>query len=450
MNEGSLHRLGRRVGAALVLFAASGCAAAPPGTGAGGAATGAAAPAETTAARPKVRPGITVLLQDSIHLIRGKRLALITNHTGIDELGRTDIDLLYDGDRARTAGVKLVALFAPEHGIRGTEDRENLESGVDARTGLPIHSLYTRGTIGPPDSTLKDVDVLVFDLQDIGTRTWTYVGVLVYSLRAARRVGIPLVVLDRPNPINGAVASAPMLDPGLANPDDPAPGKPGLAYALYSFPLRHGMTMGEMARFYNDSLGIGAALHVMPAAGWRRTMWFDETGLPWVKPSPNMPTVTSGLLYPSLVPFEGTNVSVGRGTVDAFQRFGASWMNAEAVAALLEGRRLPGVRFRVDPFTPVNPGDRKYAGQRIPGIKIDVTDRDRVPVGRVGAAILWALARTHADSLRVTARTFDLRFGSPSMREALMRGEDPDAVIDREAEAVALFQRSTRRFLLYR
>ena len=450
MNEGSLHRLGRRVGAGLVLFAATGCAAAPPGSGAGGAATVAAAPAETTAARPKVRPGITVLLQDSIHLIRGKRLALITNHTGIDELGRTDIDLLYDGDRARAGGVKLVALFAPEHGIRGTEDRENLESGVDARTGLPIHSLYTRGTIGPPDSTLKDVDVLVFDLQDIGTRTWTYVGVLVYSLRAARRVGIPLVVLDRPNPINGAAASAPMLDPGLANPDDPAPGKPGLAYALYSFPLRHGMTMGEMARFYNDSLGIGAALHVMPAAGWRRTMWFDETGLPWVKPSPNMPSVTSGLLYPSLVPFEGTNVSVGRGTADAFQRFGASWMNAEAVAALLEGRRLPGVRFRVDPFTPVNPGDRKYAGQRIPGIRIEVTDRDRVPVGRVGAAILWALARTHADSLRVTARSFDLRFGSPSMREALMRGEDPDAVIDREAAAVALFQRSTRRFLMYR
>ena len=447
MNEGSLHRLGRWIGMGLGSVVMAGCAS-PPSDTTGR--TTPAASAEATAGQPRVRPGITVLLQDSIHVIRGRRVALITNHTGIDELSRTDIDLLYDGANARAAGVRLVSLFAPEHGIRGTEDRENLEGGVDARTGLPIHSLYTRGTIGPPDSTLKDVDVLVFDLQDIGTRTWTYVGVLVYSLRSARRAGIPLVVLDRPNPITGAVASPPMLDPALANPEDPAPGKPGLAYALYSFPLRHGMTMGEMARFYNDSLRIGAALHVMPAAGWRRSMWFDETGLPWVKPSPNMPTVTSGLLYPSLVAFEGTNVSVGRGTADAFQRFGAPWMDAEVVAKLLEDRHLPGVRFRVDPFTPENPGDRKYAGRRIPGIKIDVTDRDRVPVGRVGAAILWALARTHGDSLRVTARSFDLRFGSPSMREALMRGEDPDAVIDREASAVALFQQSTRRFLIYR
>ena len=450
MNEGSLHRLGRGVGAGLAWILATGCAASSASSGAEGAAAVAAAPAETTATRPKVRPGISVLLQDSVHLIRGKRVGLITNHTGLDEAGRSDIDLLYDSERARAANVKLVALFAPEHGIRGTEDREDLQGGVDARTRLPIHSLYTRGTIGPPDSTLKDIDVLVFDLQDIGTRTWTYVGLMVYSLRSARRVGIPMIVLDRPNPITGAYASAPMLDPQLANPDDPAPGKPGNAYALYSFPLRHGMTMGEMARFYNDSLALGAALHVMPVAGWRRSMWFDETGLPWVKPSPNMPTLLSGLVYPALVPFEGTNVSVGRGTPDAFQRFGASWMNAEAVSALLESRHLPGVRFRVDPFTPVNPADRKYAGIRIPGIKIDVTDRERVQVGRVGAAILWALARTHSDSLRVTARTFDHRFGSPSMREALMRGEDPDSVVDREAEAVALFQRSTRRFLLYR
>jgi uncharacterized protein YbbC (DUF1343 family) len=418
-----------------------------------GACTGQSTPRTETesaaATRATVRPGITVLLDDSVSLIRGKRIALLTNQTGVDAAGASDIDLLR-GPAATAAGIQLVKLFSPEHGIRGTEDREGLESGVDERSGLPVHSLYTRGTIAPPDSLLEDIDALVFDLQDIGTRTWTYVGAMIYAMRTAARRHLPLIVLDRPNPLNGVDVSGPMLDTALANPENPTPQRPGKAYALYPFPLRHGMTMGELARFYNTTLGIDAPLTVVPMQGWTRGMWFDETGMPWVRPSPNLPTLTSALVYPSLVAFEGTNVSVGRGTSDAFQRFGAPWMNATAVAERLNGRRLPGVRFVVDSFTPRAAGDAKYNDQRIPGIRVDVVDRDAVESGRTAAAILWALSTLHRDSLQVRAEAFDERFGSKAAREAILAGVDPDSALARQQPAVDTFLTSAERFRLYR
>lgn len=400
--------------------------------------------------RETVRPGITVLLEDSIHLVRGKRIGLLTNQTGIDAEGTSDIDLLASSTRAREANVQLVTLFAPEHGIRGTEDRENLESGIDERTGLVIHSLYTAGTQAPPDSTLHGLDALVFDLQDIGTRTWTYVGAMIYAMRAAKRNDVTFIVLDRPNPINGSAMNGPMLDRTIANPEDPTPQRPGRAYALYPAPLRHGMTMGEMARWFNEELGIGVTLHVIPASGWRRAMWFDETGLPWVKPSPNMPSLTSALVYPALVAFEGSNLSVGRGTPEAFQRLGAPWLKNEDAVRLLEDLDVAGVRFEAETFTPENPGDRKFGGQRIPGIRIHVVDRDRVHAGRLGAALLWAIAKTNPDSLVIRNETFDLRFGNARAREALMRGEDPDTVIDREVGEVVAFREKVKGYFMYR
>ncbi|MEO6878500.1 MAG: DUF1343 domain-containing protein [Gemmatimonadaceae bacterium] len=396
-----------------------------------------------------VRPGITVLLDDSLALIRGKRIGLLTNQTGVDERGVSDIELLR-GARARAAGVTLVRLFSPEHGIRGTEDHEQVASGIDAQSGLPVHSLYTVTAIAPPDSLLRDLDVLVFDLQDIGTRTWTYVGSMIYAMHAAARRNLTIVVLDRPNPITGNHVDGPMLDMALSNPAEHTSQKAAKPYALYPFPLRHGMTMGELALFYNSVLGIGAPLHVVPAAGWTRSMWFDQTGLPWVRPSPNLPTLTSALVYPSLVAFEGSNVSVGRGTPDAFQRFGASWMDAVTVAAALNGRQLPGVRFVVDSFTPKDPGDQKFGGKHIPGIRVDVTDRDRVQSGRVSAAILWALVQTNRDSLRITARTFDERFGSTAIREAIVGGADPDVALAQHQSEVDAFRRRAARFLMYR
>src|SRR4029077_11822593 len=313
-------------------------------------------------AEARVRPGITVLLSDSIHLIRGKRIGLLTNQTGINERGTSDVDLLRE-KKARDAAVNLVQLFSPEHGLRGTEDRQNIASGVDLQSGLPVYSLYGQQTMAPPDSLLRNLDALVFDLQDIGTRTWTYVGAMVYSMRAAARLHKPFIVLDRPNPITGYIIEGPVLDSALANPEDPTPAPAGQAYALWPLPLRHGMTMGELALYFNDVLKIHANLHVVPALGWRRDVWFDLTGLPWVKPSPNMPDLHSAILYPGLVAFESTNLSVGRGTPEAFQRIGAPWLNAAATVALLKDREIPGVRFFNESFTPLNPSDGKYGGQ---------------------------------------------------------------------------------------
>jgi uncharacterized protein YbbC (DUF1343 family) len=398
---------------------------------------------------PTVRPGITVLLSDSVHLIRGRRVGLLTNHTGIDERGESDIELLR-GPRARAADVKLVRLFSPEHGIRGTEDREGLASGVDTRSGLYIHSLYTNQTIPPPDSTLRDLDVLIVDLQDVGTRTWTYVGALLYSMRAAARRDLPIIVLDRPNPISGVRPDGPILDSAIANPQDPNPTRPGRAFALYPVPLRHALTMGEMARYFNAELKVGAKLHVVPAAGWRRSMWFDDTGLPWVKPSPNLPNLASATTYPAVVAFEASNLSVGRGTADAFQRVGAPWLPADSVVRLLNARRLPGVRFERSDFTPQNATDGKYSGRQLGGVRIVVTDRDRFSAGRTGAALVWAVRQAAPDSLVVQGRAFDERFGRPAMREALMRGEDPDAVVARDDAVVDAWWRAVARYTIYR
>lgn len=398
----------------------------------------------------RVKPGITVLLEKRIGLIQHRRVALITNQAGRDEKGRPDIDLLREDPRATAAGVQLVALFAPEHGIRGTEDRANVADEVDAKSGLVVHSLYGAQTIAPPDSLLAGVETLIVDLPDIGTRTWTFTGVMLYTLRAAARHHLPVLVLDRPDPITGSRVEGPLLDSAIANPEEPAPGRPGKAFALYPVPLRHGLTMGEMALLFNDRLKLGADLTVVPMEGWRRSEWYDETGLKWVRPSPNLPTLTSALLYPALVAFEATNLSVGRGTSDAFQRVGAPWLKAREVVDLLEDRGLPGVRFQAERFTPSAPTDGKYGGEAIAGVRIVVTDRDRVNAARVGAALFWAIAQTSRDSLRVRNAAFDERFGAARVREALLRGDDPDTVLDRELPATVAFRESVKPYLLYR
>jgi uncharacterized protein YbbC (DUF1343 family) len=400
--------------------------------------------------RSKVRTGLSVLLEDSLRLIAGKRVGLITNQAGVDEKGRSGIDLLYTDPRVKKAGTTLVALFAPEHGIRGTEDHTNVADSRDEKTGLPIYSLYGAMTVAPPDSVLKKIDVLVVDLQDVGTRTWTYVGVMVYAMRATGRVNIPIIVLDRPNPITGLHTEGAMLDTALANPEMNSAKKPASAFALWPMPLRHGLTMGELALFYQGTLKLNSELHVIPMRNWRRTMWFDQTGLPFVRPSPNLPNLTSELLYPALVPFEGSNVSVGRGTGEAFQRFGAPWMRADTLVKLLEDLGLSGVKFHAERFTPNNPSDNKYAGRSIPGIRIEVLDRELVQPSRVGAAIFWALYRLDKDSLTINERAFDERLGSAAVRKALMTANDPDGVMDRQLAQTVAFENSVRKYHLYR
>jgi len=398
----------------------------------------------------RVRPGISVLMDDSIRLVSGKRVGLVTNQTGVDERGRRTVDLLFSDPRATRAGVKLVKLFAPEHGALGSADKTNLSDEKDEKTGLIVHSLYQRTTIAPPDSLLNDVDVLVVDLQDIGTRTWTYVGLMLFTMRAGARKGIPVLVLDRPNPITGTRTEGTILDSTLANAEESTPARAANGFALFPVPLRHGLTMGELAKMFQAELKLTTRLTVVPMQNWRRTMWFDQTGLPWIRPSPNMPNLTSALLYPAVVPFESSNLSVGRGTGDPFQRIGAPWLRADTLARLLEDLSLPGVRFHAERFTPSQPGDNKFGGMSIPGLRIEVTNRELVQPARVGAAILWGVTRLNSDSLRITERGFDQRMGSARVREAIRTGADPDAVMDRQLPAVVAFERDSRRFHLYR
>ncbi len=399
--------------------------------------------------KARVRPGITVLLTDSISLIQNKRVGLLTNRAGVDERGRSDITLLRTDKRAIEANVHLVALFAPEHGLSGTEDRTNLPSTIDPATKLPVYSLYGAETVAPPDSALQSLDVIVIDLPDVGSRTWTYEGVMVYTLRAAARLKKPVVILDRPNPLTGAIVEGPLLDSALANPEDPAPGRPGKAYAMYSIPLRHGMTMGELARFYNAELKINADLKVVVASGWQREVWLDMTNLPFVRPSPNLPTFQSVMLYPGLVAFESTNLSVGRGTDAPFQRIGAPWLNAEQVIRVLRDQKVLGVKFEAEHFTPHGAGDGKYEGQHIAGIKITTVDRSALQTSRLTAALLSAVYKVHPKELEIKSTEFDLRFGSSAAREALLAGKNPDAVVDQSYGPAYAFRERVKRYLLY-
>jgi len=400
-------------------------------------------------AQARIALGIEVLLDDHLSLLRDKRLALFTNHAAVNRNGTPSVDLLTRDPRLAEAGAQVTMIFAPEHGLRVDQDQQFVADTIDARTGLPVISLYGRTTIAPPDSLLRAVHALIFDLPDIGTRTWTYVGALVYTMRAAARVGRPIIVTDRPNPITGFFVEGPLLDSALANADEDRPGRPARPYALHPIPLRHGMTIGELAQFYNEELRIGADLHVIPMRAWNRDLWYDRTGMPWVRPSPNMPSLHSALLYPGLVPFEGSNVSVGRGTGIPFQWFGAPWLQTRAVLDLLQERPLRGVRFVADTQFIGNATDGKYRQQRVPGIRIEVTERNRVQPVRIGATVLWALARTSRAELRVDTLAFDLRLGSPELRRALLEGADPDALMDREFQPVFAFRERVRRHFLY-
>ncbi|MEO7040409.1 MAG: DUF1343 domain-containing protein [Gemmatimonadaceae bacterium] len=397
------------------------------------------------------RPGISVLVHDSAEFIDGKRVGLLTNQTGVDEHGVSDIDLITRRAAAHPGtGPNLVALFSPEHGIRGTEDRTNLANGKDLRSGVPIYSLYGATTLAPPDSVLKRLDVLLIDMQDIGARPWTFVATMVYAMRAAAANHVRVIVLDRPNPITGEHVEGPILDTSFAYAGSHSAARAATPTALYPIPTRHGLTMGELALFYNDVMGIHADLKVIKVIGWRRVDWFDQTKLPWIKPSPNMPNLTSATLYPGVVWLEATNISVGRGTSEAFQHVGAPWLDAKKAVDLLKGRELPGVKFEEERFTPVHPGDDKYGGVSVHGIHIIITDRDRLNTARLGADLLWAIIQTNGDSVRFQQKGFNQLYGIPGAREAFMRGADPDSMIDATLAPAVAFQQATHRYRLYK
>ncbi|HEX5869494.1 MAG TPA: DUF1343 domain-containing protein, partial [Longimicrobium sp.] len=355
-----------------------------------------------------VRPGIETFLADVPAALRGKRVGLITNHTGIDRARTPDIDLI-----ARHPHLRLVALLAPEHGIRGNvEAGGRIDDETDAGTGVPIYSLYQAEDRGPTEAMLRDVDVLVYDLQEVGGRTWTYVSTMALSMQAAARKGIPFVVLDRPNPIGGEIVEGALLDPRFKS-----------FVGMYPIPARHGMTVGELATLFNQEHGIGVELIVARVAGWRRGQWQDETGLPWVNPSPNLRSLAALTSYPGSVYFEGTTITEGRGTDRPFEQVGAPWLDAPRVAEAMNARGLPGIRFEAITM-PVEATAARFPGQTIPAIRFVVTDREAYRPVRTSLLLIDEIRRQHPRDFAWT-RTIDRLTGSDRVRLAIEGGTLP-------------------------
>ena len=376
-----------------------------------------------------VRPGIEVLLADRQQLLHGKRVGILTNQSGVDRAGVSDVD------RLRAVGVRLTAIFSPEHGFRGKLDREGIGDSIDTATGLPIFSLYGQ-THAPTGEMLRTLDTLLIDLQDIGARPYTYISTTLLTLRAAAAAKKPVIVLDRPNPIGGELIQGPVLDGAFSS-----------FVGMLSIPLRHGLTLGEMALLGNDTLAINADLKVIAAQGWRRGMSFDATGLPWIAPSPNIPDLESATHYPGLVLFEGTNISVGRGTSIAFQAVGAPWLKPAALIARLGA--VPGVALSATMLAPKAPGDGKYDGQEIPAVHLQVTDRAVYDPVRLAVVLLCAIKADYADALTFEAKDFDERAGSDRLRSAIENGENPERIWQSWAAGIGRFEKERRRYLLY-
>ena len=398
------------------------------------------APAATPPATPPVaasrdaavRPGIEVFLEDVPAALRGKRVGLIANQSAIDRSGRLDIDLI-----ARRPDLKLVALLAPEHGIRGTaEAGATVANGTDASTGVPIYSLYLSEDRGPTPEMLNDIDVLVYDLQEVGGRTWTYVSTMALSMRAAAKKRIPFVVLDRPNPIGGEIVEGALLDPAFKS-----------FVGMYPIPARHGMTVGELATLFNQQDGIGADLIVVRASNWRRSQWFEDTGLPWVNPSPNLRSPAALKSYPGSVYFEGTNLSEGRGTDRPFEQIGAPWLDARAVAQVMNDKRLPGIRLEAITMSVAATAD-KFKGQTIPAIRFVITDRLAYRPVRTSLILIDEIHRRHPRAFAWTG-TIDRLTGSDKVRLAIDAGRLMPLLEEWDREAAGFLQRR-KPYLLYR
>ncbi len=378
-----------------------------------------------------VRPGLEVLMETTPPELAGRRVGFITNQTAVASDGTSAIDLLHSAEN-----FELVALFSPEHGIRGVAaEGEAISSEVDRETGLPIYSLYG-DTRKPTPEMLEGIEALVFDIQDIGSRTYTYISTMALAMEAAAEKGIPFVVLDRPNPIGGTAVEGNMLDTAFAT-----------FVGMYPIPVRHGMTVGELARLFNDRFGIDADLSVVPVAGWERDEWFDETGLPWVNPSPNIRSLEAATHYTGTVFLEGTNLSEGRGTDRPFEQTGAPWLDADSIVAEMNAMKLAGVRFdRVD--IEVDSAAARYPGQVIPGVRLVVTDREVYRPVRTGILLIDAIYRLHTDEWEWHVSHFDRLAGTDRLRLAIEAG-NLQSLLDEWASDAERFREIREPYLIY-
>ncbi len=378
-----------------------------------------------------VLTGIDVLESHSFAPLRGQRVGILTNQTGIDSNGMRTIDVL-----AHAPGVQLAAIFSPEHGVTGALDTTKIGNSRDATTGVPVYSVYgsTDESRRPPQDVLKQLDSIVIDLQDAGVRFYTYETSLGYFLEAAAKAGVRVIVLDRPNPITGAFVQGPMSQPGRENFTNYGP-----------IPVRHGMTLGELAQMFNAEHNIQAKLTVIPMQGWMRGDWFDETGVAWTNPSPNLRSLTEATLYPGVALIEGTNVSVGRGADTPFELLGAPWINARELAEYLNNRQIPGIRFVPVTFTPAS---SNYANQVCRGVNIVLTNRDFLDAPELGIELASALSKLYPQQFHVE-KMIDI-LANQAVYDALTHGEDPHRIALDWQDDLGNFEKVRERYLIYK
>jgi len=390
--------------------------------------------------RVRIALGVENLLQNEINALKGTRVGLVCNQASVDHGFHHVADVFHEH-----ADVNLTALFGPQHGIRGDVQDNMIETAhaTDRKTGLPVYSLYSE-TREPTEEMLRDVDTIVFDLQDVGTRIYTFVYTMANCMRAARKFGKKVIVCDRPNPINGRTLEGVVLDPAFAS-------------FVGQFPIatRHGMTAGELAQMFNQEFGIGCDLQVVTMSGWSRDLWYDQTDGPWVLPSPNMPTLDAATVFPGTVHLEGTQMSEGRGTTRPFELIGAPYIDAEDYATALQELNLPGVYFRACMFLPTF---QKHAGKACGGVQIHVTNRNIFKPAITGIAIVKTAYDMYRDDFRwkdppyeyeYDRNPFDVIAGTDKVREAIEAGMSLPAIEQSWEPALAEFERLRARFLLY-
>lgn len=382
----------------------------------------------TQSSTGKVLTGIDVLARDGFAALKGKRVGLITNHTGLTRDGKRNIDAMV------AAGVQLQALFSPEHGIAGRQDEENIGNTKDQATGVPVYSLYSGGNRRPTGTMLQNVDLLVFDIQDVGARFYTYACTMLNGMEEAAKHKVPFMVLDRPNPVTGEHVEGPILDRGLRS-----------FIGCADLPVRHGMTIGELAQFMNDSLQPKAELRIVKMEGWHRSDWFDGTGLSWVDPSPNMRSLTAALLYPGIGMLEGAKTySVGRGTDAPFEQVGADWMRGRELAAYLNQRSIPGIRVYPTAFKPTA---SNFAGKTIEGVRFVVTDRNAFDSVRFGLELGSAIGKLFPGKMNWAAN--EKLTGKKAVLEQMAKGEVAMLIEQGYAAELQAFRQRRAGFLLY-
>ena len=391
-------------------------------------ATFCAPPAAAKRARTKhVWNGLDTLEMQSFAPLRGKHIGLITNHTGVDWQGRSNIELL-----TRARGIHLVALFSPEHGLAGRYD-EKVASSKDPSTGLPVYSLYGE-TLRPTDQMLEGIDTLVLDVQDVGVRFYTYTTTMGYCMEAAAKHNIAFYVLDHPNPVGGEIIEGPVLDADRTS-----------FTAYFPLPVRYGLTIGELAEFLNAEKHIHANLHVIAMKNWHRSDFFESTGVRWIPPSPNLRTLAGAVLYPGLEILQNAGVSVGRGTERPFEEFGAPWVNGREVADALNQRHLPGLRFADWSFIPVA---GLYSGERCGGVSIHITDRKAVLSMTMGIEIATILGKLYPEHFH-PAKILPLTGNAETVRQ-LAKGVSPDQIVASWSTDLANFDHLRRKYFLYK